>query len=79
MPQAYIYTSPSTNITYVLNTTFTTFKGAEATCNEYGGHLISYKSIQENQEVEVGTCQLPALHAHSSRASSTCLAPLGLK
>lgn len=49
-----MYTSNKTGSTYVLNTTFTTFKDAENTCNDYGGHLIAWKSVTEQQEVEVG-------------------------
>jgi hypothetical protein len=51
-PQLYIYTSNKTGSTYALNTTFTAFAEAEITCNGYGGHLVAWKSVTEQQEVE---------------------------
>ncbi len=47
-----MYTSNRTGTTYALNTTWTTFADAENTCNGYGGHLVAWKSVTEQQEVE---------------------------
>ena len=47
-----MYTSTKTGNTYALNTTWTSFVEAENTCNGYGGHLVAWKSVTEQQEVE---------------------------
>jgi hypothetical protein len=43
---------PGLTNTYIINTTTTGFDDAEATCNRYGGHLVSYGSMREQQAVE---------------------------
>lgn len=72
MPQVYTYTSKVSNITYTLNTSATHFWGAQQSCNDNGGHLVSWRSLLENQEVEVrgrlwccgaASCQLRDEHA----------------
>jgi hypothetical protein len=44
--------SQSSGFTYILNTTATTAPDAAATCNSYGGQLVAYRSLAEQQEVE---------------------------
>lgn len=44
--------SANTGHTYMLNTTATTMPDASATCNSYGGQLVAYKSLREQQDVE---------------------------
>jgi hypothetical protein len=48
------YTSKINNSTYMLNTNPMAFEGAESFCNDYGGHLVSYGSKAEQQEVGAG-------------------------
>ena len=38
--------------TYIINTTRLGFMEAEAACQDNGGHLVSYSSFEEQQEVE---------------------------
>jgi hypothetical protein len=49
---AYMFVSPSSRTTYVLNTTALNFVDAQYTCNEQGGHLVYYNTLDEQQEVE---------------------------
>jgi hypothetical protein len=56
VPQVYTYISKASNITYTLNTSATHFRGAQQSCNNTGGHLVSWRSLLENQEVEVRGC-----------------------
>jgi hypothetical protein len=49
---SYVYISPSSMHTYVLNTSQQTFVEAQYTCNQQGGHLVHYGSVEEQQEVE---------------------------
>jgi hypothetical protein len=49
----YSYTSPLSNSTYFLNNcNNNTFDAAETACNAVGGHLVSYGSHAEQQDVE---------------------------
>jgi hypothetical protein len=48
----YNYTSNMTNATYVLNTQPALFNDAETYCTDHGGHLVSYVSLAEQQDVE---------------------------
>ncbi len=41
-----------TNATYILNTTKADFKSAQRSCNQAGGHLVSYVSAAEQVDVE---------------------------
>jgi hypothetical protein len=50
-PGVFNYTSKINNSTYMLNTNPMAFEGAEGFCNDYGGHLVSYGSKTEQQEV----------------------------
>jgi hypothetical protein len=43
---------PGLTNTYIINTTTTDFVDAEATCNRYGGHLVTYSTFREQQAVE---------------------------
>jgi hypothetical protein len=52
VPSTYRYKSPTSAHTYILNTTAATFNAAEAACVRQGGHLVSYQSEFEQQEVE---------------------------
>jgi hypothetical protein len=51
-PAEYYYTSPKTRTAYLLNTSADSQPGAEAACNAFGGHLVLYNSLAEQQEVE---------------------------
>lgn len=51
-PAAYTYVSPKTNDTYLLNTTALNFVQAELSCNDQGGHLVTYGSFEEQRDVE---------------------------
>jgi hypothetical protein len=51
-PGAYVYNSPTTYSTYMLNTTWASFVDAEGSCNDAGGHLVYFDSIEEQKEVE---------------------------
>ena len=46
------YYSPNTNYTYILNTSFVTRNDAEERCRCDGGHLATFDSSAEQQEVE---------------------------
>jgi hypothetical protein len=50
---AFLYISPSSRITYILNVTSLPFVDAQASCNEQGGHLVYYTSLEEQKEVGV--------------------------
>jgi hypothetical protein len=65
-PSVFNYTSKINNSTYMLNTNTMAFEGAESFCNDYGGHLVSYGSKAEQQEVGSAAddaCTLCAPHA----------------
>jgi hypothetical protein len=47
-----VYVSPTTSDTYILNTTASSFVAAEFACNDQGGHLVTYATFAEQQEVE---------------------------
>jgi hypothetical protein len=49
---AYVYVSPLTNATYILNTTATALPHAAQLCNSHGGFLVSYASVEEQADVE---------------------------
>jgi hypothetical protein len=51
-PGEYYFTSPKTRIQYLLNTIADSQTGAEAACNAFGGHLVLYNSLSEQQDVE---------------------------
>ncbi len=46
------YTSPVTNSTYILNQCSMDQPSAQQFCNDNGGHLVGYKSLAEQQDVE---------------------------
>ncbi len=46
------YTSSYTNATYILNQCFTDQPMAQQFCNDNGGHLVGFKSLAEQQDVE---------------------------
>lgn len=47
MEGSFVYVSNTTQATYILNTTQSTFHEAQAVCNDNGGHLVSYLSLEE--------------------------------
>jgi hypothetical protein len=49
---AFYYTSWTSNATYVFNNTPVTQGTAALACKEYGGFAVSFKSLEEQQEVE---------------------------
>jgi hypothetical protein len=51
-PGAYVYVSPKSNATYIYNNTQLNFVQAEQTCNDQGGHLVTYMDLNEQLEVE---------------------------
>jgi hypothetical protein len=61
-----MFTHPVNNHSYLLNTSTTNQAGAEALCQASGGHLVSYGSLQEQQDVEGhfvnGGFVFPAFH-----------------
>jgi hypothetical protein len=46
------YTSPNTGTTFVFNNTPVSSSAAQQQCQAYGGNLVSYMSLEEQQEVE---------------------------
>ena len=46
------FVSPTSGVTYLLNTVRTNFTAAEQYCNDNGGHLIAYGNSFEQTEVE---------------------------
>jgi hypothetical protein len=48
----FTYTSNSSGLTYVLNTTTTDQPSAQSSCNDQGGHLVSWRSLAEQREAE---------------------------
>ena len=55
-PATYVYVSSKTSTTYLLNTTAVGFVQAEMSCNDQGGHLVTYANFDEQQEVEQVGC-----------------------
>ena len=53
-PAVYHYTSPKSGTQYIFNATPDTMANAEAACNAFGGHLATWNSLSEQQEVERG-------------------------
>jgi hypothetical protein len=51
-PGAYVYVSPVTNATYMLNTSLQDSRAAQRSCNALGGHLASFNSSAEQADVE---------------------------
>jgi hypothetical protein len=49
---SFVYASATTKATYLLSTAKANFIDAQATCNDHGGHLVSYQSLEEQIEVE---------------------------
>jgi hypothetical protein len=47
-----VYVSPTSNNTYIYNNTLLNFVQAEQTCNDQGGHLVTYYDAAEQKEVE---------------------------
>jgi hypothetical protein len=47
-----VFTRAATNHSYLLNTSMANQAAAEALCQASGGHLVSYGSLEEQQEVE---------------------------
>ncbi len=62
----YNYTSPVTNLTYLLNTTMVSYSTAQSTCKNSGGHLVAWFSLDEQADVELafvtGGSLLPTFH-----------------
>ena len=60
VPGNFSYISPLFKNTYVLNTNPMAFQQAELFCNENGGHLVSWESLQEqvNDSCCASTCFL---------------------
>ncbi len=67
-PGVFWYTSEITNSTYILNQFAGNFTNATSFCNDNGGHLVSYVSVEEQEEVEGYYKQmgylLPTYHKH---------------
>ena len=65
-PNAFTFTSNITEQTYILNTSFVSQADAEHQCACQGGHLVSWTSLEEQQQV--GTCPVHQLQVlgHSS-------------
>jgi hypothetical protein len=51
-PDAYVYVSNTTSATYILNTSMLDFASASQTCNDIGGNLVYYSTVEEQLEVE---------------------------
>jgi hypothetical protein len=49
---AYHFTHPTTHVPYVFNNTPVSSFDAQAQCNLYGGHLVWFASLQDQQQVE---------------------------
>ncbi len=49
---AYRFTHPDTQVPYVFNNTPVSSYDAQSQCNLYGGHLVWFASLQEQQQVE---------------------------
>ena len=52
MLSAFNYTSPNTGVTFVFNNTAVSSTAAQQQCQSYGGNLVSFMSLEEQQEVE---------------------------
>lgn len=46
-PGIYYWTSDMSNNTYILNQFVSNFTVAQQFCNDNGGHLVSYNSLEE--------------------------------
>ncbi len=44
---SYVYISPTSKVTYVLETTRRAFVDAQYSCNQHGGHLAHYETLEE--------------------------------
>jgi hypothetical protein len=61
---AFVY--PNTGSTYILNTSMQTFTEAQYTCNQQGGHLVSY-----NRWVWAAGLDMALLEQHTMRQTHT--------
>ncbi len=46
------YTTPVSNVTFLFNSTSTTYDDAESSCQMSGGHIAAYTSLEEQADVE---------------------------
>ena len=49
---SFTYTSPNTGVSFVFNNTPVSSTAAQDMCQRYGGNLVSYTGLAEQQEVE---------------------------
>lgn len=49
---AFTYVSDAWQSTYIINTTRLGFREAEAVCQDNSGHLVSYRDLEEQLDVE---------------------------
>ncbi len=68
---AFYYTSPLTNVTYLFNNTPVNAFQAELACQAGGGHLVSFTSVEQQQEIEEGFMTLGGLQ-EDRRANEPC-------
>jgi hypothetical protein len=70
-PGIFYYTSEISNLTYIFSQFVSNFTVAQQFCSDNGGHLISYDSKEEQQEVrgKRGTCMWTPFACMSACAS----------
>jgi hypothetical protein len=68
-----IYTAPSTNQQFVINTTLDNADSAEASCKKTGGHLAAYTSDQEQVGTKAGRCNAVCGHGSTHTCSPTAV------
>lgn len=75
-PLVALYTSSASQNTYMLNTTAADQYAAEDACVQWGAHLVSYTSKEEQNEVGAGGQQGLAhgIHRIDLQQSGTCMA-----
>jgi hypothetical protein len=73
-PRLYAYTSKTSASTYYLNTALLSQSAAQGVCNDQGGHLVSWRSLAEQQVRRRGRGFLEA-HAVLAASSSAVTLP----
>jgi hypothetical protein len=67
-PGQWYYTSPNNNYTYIFNNSMVNQQDGELGCQDAGGHLATFHSIEEQIEVRAHVLAISTTFAHAASA-----------